>query len=640
MSSPTVHSARLGADLFLGKTAAQPLSGDHVAMSDLLAALPAGSLPSIPEHFGTAYDFTSDSSADAAAGSWAILGNGPDDSVVKGFQGCGDCFPSGTRILMADGSTKAIEDVHTLDRVVSAEGNACQVSATRVITHIGDLLSLRLWGHKHLRCTPDHRVLTRRGWVAATSLKIGDWLCQPRWRPEERKTITVSDYLTVERRIRQKGTRRWSDGSVSVLTALPETIELTEGFGRLVGLFLAEGSTNQNVVRFSFGLHELDTLVAECVSLLESELGVHGRVSLASAKRNVAEVVVCGKHWRMFWEALCAKGAGYKRLHPDLHAGPDGFRENVLNGWLAGDGHRRRRAHAGCTISHAMALDMMQIGLSLGEQPTIKCEQREARQDRWIVTFRPGDAKCQESNESGACWRRVEGVEREEFVGHVFDITVDDDHSFVAETIAVHNCDWAATAHVLMQAADNAGRPIPPFSGLTVVDQYAAYSGYDIKTGANDNGTDMQESIKWCQTKGFYDDNGTVYQFGKSVSLTPGDINELWAATYLFEDTKIGITVTTAQMDQFDASSHPVWDYVAGSPQEGGHAIPPMGVSGLISWGTRVGYTPALIEHQMDEGFGFCLPERYAQVTGETVEGYTEMDLEKFVVILAAQKAG
>lgn len=196
------------------------------------------------------------------------------------------------------------------------------------------------------------------------------------------------------------------------------------------------------------------------------------------------------------------------------------------------------------------------------------------------------------------------------------------------------DCDWAATAHVLMQGAKNAGRAVPPFSGKTVVAQYSAYSGYNPQTGANDNGTDMQQSITWCQTRGFYDDNGTVYKLGQSISLTPGDLHELWAATYLFEDAKIGVNLCTAQMDQFDASSRPVWDYVKGSPSEGGHAIPTMGNNGLISWAERVGFTQAFIEQQMDEGYCFLLPERYNAVTGETRERLTNADLEKYLALV------
>jgi hypothetical protein len=196
------------------------------------------------------------------------------------------------------------------------------------------------------------------------------------------------------------------------------------------------------------------------------------------------------------------------------------------------------------------------------------------------------------------------------------------------------DCDWASNAHLLMQAAKNAGRPIPPFSGLTVVDQYAAYSGYDMTTGANDNGTNMADGITWCQEKGFYDDNATVYKFGQAITIEPGNVEELWAATYLFEAVKIGVVITTAQMDQFDASPNPTWDHVAGSPQEGGHSIPTMGYIGLISWGYRVRYTPLFIEKQMDEAHGFLLPERYSAVTGDTLEGFADADLAKFIALV------
>lgn len=198
------------------------------------------------------------------------------------------------------------------------------------------------------------------------------------------------------------------------------------------------------------------------------------------------------------------------------------------------------------------------------------------------------------------------------------------------------DCDWAASAHILMQAAHNAKRPIPAFSGKTVVAQYSAYSGYDPATGSGDNGTDMQESLTWCQTKGFQDDAGTAYKFGKSVSLTPGNLQELWAATYLFEDAKIGVQLQAAQMDQFDA--HQPWDFVKGSAVDGGHAIPTMGVNGLISWGERVGFTQAFIKNLMDEGYSFLLAERYNAVTGETLEDMTDADLEKYLSLLTAQK--
>lgn len=199
------------------------------------------------------------------------------------------------------------------------------------------------------------------------------------------------------------------------------------------------------------------------------------------------------------------------------------------------------------------------------------------------------------------------------------------------------DCAWAGPAHEEMEAARNAHRPVPQFSGATVVSQYSAYSGYNPQTGANDNGSDVQQVLAWRQDKGLLDNASTAYKIGQHVALTPGDLHELWAAAYLFECVGIGATMTTAQMDQFDAGQP--WDYVAGSPAEGGHYIPVMGDNGLISWGERVGFTRTFYAKQSDEAYAYVDPERYSGVTGETLEHFSDADLEKFLTLVAQAKA-
>jgi hypothetical protein len=198
------------------------------------------------------------------------------------------------------------------------------------------------------------------------------------------------------------------------------------------------------------------------------------------------------------------------------------------------------------------------------------------------------------------------------------------------------DCAWAGPAHETMEAARNARRPVPAFSGKTIVSQYSAYSGYDPTTGANDNGSDVQAVLAWRQSKGLLDDAGNAYRIGKTVTLTPGDMAQLWAATYLFECVGIGVQLQAAQMDQFDAGQP--WDYVAGSAVDGGHYIPVMGDNGLISWGERVGFTPAFIAHCCDEAYAYVDPERYSTVTGRTAEGIADIDIERYIVAVAQVK--
>jgi hypothetical protein len=208
------------------------------------------------------------------------------------------------------------------------------------------------------------------------------------------------------------------------------------------------------------------------------------------------------------------------------------------------------------------------------------------------------------------------------------------------------DCAWADPAHDEMEAAKNAGRPVPPFTGLVVVEQYAEYEGWsrgDLASlkawiEANDNGSNMQDVIARRQTKGLRDANGTVYKIGKAVGIEPGNLQHLWEVAWLFENADIGIEVQEAQQTQFNERAQPTWDYVPGSPTVGGHAVPVMGKLGLISWGEDVYYTAAFIAHQMDEGYAYIDPLRYNAVTGEDYEHFKDADLEKFIVLAAQQK--
>src|SRR5262249_43398757 len=127
------------------------------------------------------------------------------------------------------------------------------------------------------------------------------------------------------------------------------------------------------------------------------------------------------------------------------------------------------------------------------------------------------------------------------------------------------DCAWAGPAHETMEAARTAGRPVPQFSGKTIVEQYSEYCGYDPQTGENDNGSQIGDVITWRQTKGLRDDAGNVYKIGQAVELEPGNLTELWEASYLFECVGIGLVVCAAQMTQFDKRER--WDYVPGSPE-------------------------------------------------------------------------
>jgi len=83
------------------------------------------------------------------------------------------CFGAGTRVKMANGRERKIENVRAGDLVMSCRGIPRRVTALRIFAK-------RTWGTVRLstgrtmRVTPNHPVLTARGWVRAGQLESND----------------------------------------------------------------------------------------------------------------------------------------------------------------------------------------------------------------------------------------------------------------------------------------------------------------------------------------------------------------------------------------------------------------------------------------------------------------------------------
>jgi hypothetical protein len=202
------------------------------------------------------------------------------------------------------------------------------------------------------------------------------------------------------------------------------------------------------------------------------------------------------------------------------------------------------------------------------------------------------------------------------------------------------DCAWAGSAHETMLLCKNARRPVPKFTGLNILQQYSAYSGYDLVTGANDNGSDVVEVLKWRQTKGLVDASGGIHKIGVFVSLEVGNLTELWEALYYFDTVGLGINFPESAMTQLNQGQ--IWSVVSGAQIEGGHYIPLVGrptanTWTCITWGQRQIMTEQFVTTYMDEAYCYITLERYNAVTGETPQGVKDYDLEKYLYSLPKQ---
>jgi intein/homing endonuclease len=355
--------------------------------------------------------------------------------------------------LLADGSWKSIQDVRLLDSVVTADRTVCPVIQTMVAPSCETVVKLSLWGHGHLRLTCDRPVLTKRGYVNAGDLLVTDFIAIPRYLPSIRtEALRPHEYveqkhLKIKREVRlaQIPGRKPCEMRMN---PLPNHIVLSKEFGRLVGLFLAEGSCDASKVRWTFSLDEKETLVADTVKLIHDLFEMVPHVAERIGAHSI-NVTLYGTAWSRFFEAICGNGAGKKCIHPLLTSGPDEFLEAMLRGWLDGDGWRYDRVRnyeAGVSISHDLALSMYQLAVGLGRSPVIQWQKptinsaAKTRQPRWTVCFSTTGENWRMKSNSEYMWRKVRSISAETFCGPVYDLGVEGAGSFVAEGIGVGGC--------------------------------------------------------------------------------------------------------------------------------------------------------------------------------------------------------
>jgi len=271
----------------------------------------------------------------------------------------GSCFPAGTKIRMANGSYKEINNIALGDKVVTAEGNTGKVTTCFLKQEKQKLISFKCHGHYGLEATPEHPILTQRGYVRMDSLKIGDYVACTKYLAETKSEINTKDYSVWNIKV-TKTARTYTSGSVQgrkkvfyQIHPLPEYIQLNEDFGRLIGLFLAEGNTDNSKVCWTFNIDEKDTLAKDVIDIIKQEFDAEARLRELPEK-NTCKVILHGREWSNLFEKLCGNGSGLKRLHPDLTAGSQKFLKEIFRGWMDGDGHVSdvKKCLQGVTVSH------------------------------------------------------------------------------------------------------------------------------------------------------------------------------------------------------------------------------------------------------------------------------------------------
>ncbi|OGE26625.1 DNA primase [Candidatus Daviesbacteria bacterium RIFCSPHIGHO2_02_FULL_39_12] len=399
---------------------------------------------------------------------------------------CFGCFPPGELVKTPFGFHK-IEDINKDHWVVSGKGHLRKV--TQVMTHQydGDLVRVaikKLGGE--VRLTTDHNVFIVRGapytqkkykdfsrryrkylriralnsekylkrvskyfpvrQIQAGELEEGDLMLYPITRREtEVKDIDLKKYLT------KKTNYGPAPGKI------PLILQITSDLLKLLGYWIAEGSSHRAYIRFSLGNHEED-FAKEIVSLTKKIFNLEAKIHRRSGQiKTGIEITVCHSQLANIFENLCGKGANNKHIPFIFHDLPPEKQRIILDAIFKGDGtsfiaSRSRNRHKSITtISRILSEQLIDILLRLNLFPTLYLSKFHI--DRLLVNHREAyviiwsEEAAQRYNliyyqsDGSEYWLLpIIKLQKETYKGPVYNFTVDEDHSYIATNFAVANC--------------------------------------------------------------------------------------------------------------------------------------------------------------------------------------------------------
>ncbi|MFH0737899.1 MAG: AmmeMemoRadiSam system radical SAM enzyme [Candidatus Micrarchaeota archaeon] len=252
---------------------------------------------------------------------------------------------------------------------------------------------------------------------------------------------------------------------------IPASIRVDEELAELLGYYCAEGNTHKlknrpssfNVV-FSYGRHEIK-LVQRTVELLMGLFQLKPRVL---ERRTTITVEVQKSSLGTLFKHLCGETAKHKKVPSVVARSKRSVIRSFMLAYLAGDGCVLRDKIAFNTVSKKLALGVYHLLLLLGYLPsfyewkppaTKEIEGRIVNQSTLYYVkltaerFRNDflgdvDRKPRKKSEENLRFKEIDThwlvpifrIERKQFSGPVYNCEVDNEHSYLANFLAVCNC--------------------------------------------------------------------------------------------------------------------------------------------------------------------------------------------------------
>ncbi len=354
------------------------------------------------------------------------------------------CFAAGTAISTIAGP-KSVEEIVVGDQVLTHQGRYRRVAAT--IRREAPVHRVKIHRLPAMFATEEHPFLTPEGWIRARDLMGRHVRVGGAAEPVTQREIEFEGEVEGDLVYRRKAGRSEMSlarhrvlGTRSLqIKPVKARLQLDEEIGWFFGMYLAEGEINPKLraVRFTLGLHE-EATAAKLVAILR------GRFALDSEITHVVEAptswLSVRVHSKIFCEWLAGefdRGFASKKLPQWIHATPVEFRAGLLQGVADGDGTHVNVNQTRITLSNEpLVRQLFELAVGLGHAPAMKPAYmpKGATARPWSITIGGRPMYVRE----GAYL--VESVDPVEGVTTVYNLEVEEDNTYVANGVIVHNC--------------------------------------------------------------------------------------------------------------------------------------------------------------------------------------------------------
>lgn len=403
-------------------------------------------------------------------------------------------FIPGGRIMYGAGRAKAalINCFHKNSPVVTERGvlPITEVEiGDRVLTHDGtfqkvvnkfdqgvreSLLNITIdrMPKNSLQVTPEHKIMTKRGWVEAQNLTKDDFVSIAGYKDsfEVPTEINVKDYITLDYDLEDvegmlhklnvaSGTTKFSNESgrnkySQQIVPIKSSIPVNEDLFKLLGYYISEGCAAKTspVVLFTFSKKETG-YVEEVVSLCGSLFGVE---AVVRDYKSWVQVVISSNLLNNFLTNFIGSSFDSKILPWWILNCPEEWRLTLLAYACRGDSHTDKKTGSTNLVMcnpHVMQqlfFIAQELGLAYSFKTLYKKEERHSTpyglyiskvgcRDNIFSQFLDKLGHDVVYNDD-PYWRKVLSVEEVPYNDVVWDISVDKNHSLQINGIVASNC--------------------------------------------------------------------------------------------------------------------------------------------------------------------------------------------------------